>query len=30
VVLVSPDEIKFDGEAAGQTFQVVVKRDKDK
>jgi hypothetical protein len=28
--VVSPDEIKFDGEAAGQTFQVVVKRDKDK
>jgi hypothetical protein len=28
--VVSADEIKFDGEAAGQVFELVVKRDKDK
>jgi hypothetical protein len=27
--VVAADEIKFDGEAAGQTFEVVVKRDKE-
>ena len=28
--VVAQDEIKFDGEAAGQVFELTVKRDKDK
>ena len=27
--VVSPEEIKFEGEAAGQTFELVVKKQKD-